>query len=232
MSALVHARRRGGFTLVELLTVMAILGILVGLVVGAGHAILQHAARTETEQTIAGIQAGLSRYFEDWHKYPWYEENDNQWGGSGAHPLMGVVREGSRDEAGYRPLDEQDMERGDPGAACLYASLSMDERSGPYFIGSGGNVQTLAYRRQDRYSVFVDGWQRPIHYFQPPPKPGGERPAGATTSHVEYYRSAPLLMSEGPEKDMPDADETMEDNVFNYEIEDALRSQLTDKYHQ
>jgi prepilin-type N-terminal cleavage/methylation domain-containing protein len=217
----------GGFTLVELLTVMGILGILVALVVGAAYSISQHAARTETEQTISTIQAGLSKYFDDWHKYPWYNE-DNQWGGGGPHPLMGRVRGGIREEAGYRPLDERELSRGrgDPAAACLYASLSMDERNGPYYTGSGGNVDTLTLEGEDRYTVFVDGWGRPIHYFQPPPKPPGEAPSGAGTDDAQYYRSVPLLMSEGPEKDMPNEAQSREDNLYNYPVESPPASNL------
>ena len=52
MIASATQRTRRAFTLVELLTVMGILGILVALVVGAAYGIRRHAARTETEQTL------------------------------------------------------------------------------------------------------------------------------------------------------------------------------------
>jgi len=223
-------RPTAGFTLVELLTVMGILGILVALVVGAAHGIRQHAARTETLQTLGAIQAGLSKYYDDWHKYPWYED-DNQWGGSEQHPLMGMVRGGGRNETGYRPLTGRDLRshKGDPAAACLYAALAMGERNGPYYTGSGGSVETLAYKDEEKYVVFVDGWGRPIHYFQPPPKPPADRPSGAGAQDAEYYMGTPLLMSEGPQKDMPGMDDTKEDNLYNYPVEDPPPD---DKYYQ
>ncbi|MFO8013655.1 MAG: type II secretion system protein [Phycisphaerae bacterium] len=222
MTALAHYGTRRGFTLVELLTVMGILGILVALVVGAAYSVSQHAARTETEQTLGTIQAALSKYFDDWNKYPWYEDK-NQWSvGARNHPLMGEVRGGTPlGEPGYRPLDGRDLGRGrgDPAAACLYASLSMDERNGPYYTGSGGNVETLTLGHENKYTVFVDGWGRPIHYFQPPPKPPAERPSGFPPTRPEYYHSTPLLMSEGPEKDMPNEPDSKEDNVYNYPVD-------------
>ncbi|MEA3367095.1 MAG: type II secretion system protein [Planctomycetota bacterium] len=204
-------RPTAGFTLVELLTVMGILGILVALVVGAAHGIRQHAARTETDQTLRAIQAGLSKYYDDWHKYPWYDDADD-------HPLMGMVRGGTRNEPGYRPLKGRDIQRGDPAAACLYASLAMGERNGPYYTGAGGSVETLAYEDGEGYMVFVDGWGRPVHYFQPIEKPAADRPSGAGPQDAEYYMGTPLLMSEGPQKDMPDMDDTKEDNVYNYPV--------------
>lgn len=220
MIAFPQDRPRRGFTLVELLTVMGILGILVAMVVGAAHGILQHAARTETEQTLRTIEAGLSKYYDDWHRFPWYEYDNpkdpftvpNQWRG-GYHPMMrGVAEE-------YCPLGAGDANKGDPAAACLYASLTMDQRNGPYAPGAAGNVDRLTYEDEKEYMVFVDGWGRPVHYFQPPPKPGSERPAKAEPQHAEYYYTVPLLMSEGPEKDMPGMADTKEDNIYNYPVD-------------
>jgi len=217
MSAFNPNQPRSGFTLVELLTVMMILGVLVALVIGAAHGILQNAARTETEQTIRAIAAGLSAYYDDWHAFPWYTSG-NQWPGCGSfHPLMEKVAEE------YRPLDAGDTSRGDPAAACLYLSLTMQERHGPYYTGSGGNVETLAFEDENQYRVFVDGWGRPIHYFQPPPDP--DAPTEDRT-RAEYYMPTPLLMSEGPEKDMPAVAETKVDNIYNYPVKNPPGNSL------
>jgi len=208
MVAFARHRPRRGFTLVELLTVMLILGVLVVLVVGAARGILQHAARIETEQTLRAIEAGLSKYYDDWHTFPWYEDLN--------HPLMGKVAEE------YRPLGAADLaaNKGDPAAACLYASLGGEERRGPYYTGSGGNVTLMSYQDSQHYKVFVDGWGRPIHYFPPQPDPDAQNVAGIHEDDVEYYMPGPLLMSEGPEKDMPGVDDTQEDNIYNYPVDD------------
>jgi len=186
-----------GFTLVELLTVIGILAILAALVVGAAHGVREHAANEETLQTLKGIEAGLSKYFDDWNKFPWWKNT--------THPLMGKVYESSgRDPRNYVPVSSRDDDKADAASACLYAALTMGELNGPYYPGSGGNVRTLAVEDRSDYKVFVDGWGRPIHYFEPDDKEGGDE------------AKFPLLMSEGPEKDMPSDNETREDNIYNY----------------
>ncbi len=196
--------RDGGFTLVELLTVMGILAILLALVIGAAQGIRQHAARTETESTIAAIEAGLAKYFDDWGKFPWWRTPSGQ-----NRAIMGEVRTRRSGEEGptYAPLDSGDKDKGDPAAACLYAALAMDERNGPYYKGAGGNTKTFPLGRGQYFTVFVDGWGRPIHYFEPRPRKDGEE------------SKFPLLMSEGPRKDIEEDPKTREDNIYNYEPE-------------
>jgi len=182
-----------GFTLVELLTVIGILAILMALVVGAARGVRQHAARKETLATFRSLEAGLSNYFDDWGKFPYYWSSDDD------DSLMGEV---DRD---YRPIMAS-VGKAPASSAVLYAALTMQERNGPYCIGAGGNVKTFPAGTFN-YKAFVDGWGRAIYYFAPQPKGAGvERPF-------------PLLMSEGPVKDMQGVSETTEDNLFNYPTE-------------
>jgi prepilin-type N-terminal cleavage/methylation domain-containing protein len=197
----------GGFTLVELLTVMGILAILVALVVGAAQSISQHGAHVETRQTLEGIAAGLTRYFDDWGKFPWYTNNP-------PNPLLGTVYGVGNPTARptYCPVPPQYERKADVPAAMLHACMTMNERNGPYYTGSAGNVDTFPVTDATDYQAFVDGWGRPIHYFEPHRKEG--------TNEVAKF---PLLMSEGPIKDAPSLAETWEDNIFNYPVNEADR---------
>ena len=58
------------FTLIELMAVVAIIGILAGLVLGGAGAVRQRAARGQAKAEIAAIEAGLARYQLDFGGYP------------------------------------------------------------------------------------------------------------------------------------------------------------------
>ena len=63
-------RQATSFTLIELLAVIAIIGILSGLVLGGAGAVRQRAARGQAKAEIAAIEAGLARYQMDFGVYP------------------------------------------------------------------------------------------------------------------------------------------------------------------
>jgi prepilin-type N-terminal cleavage/methylation domain-containing protein len=58
------------FTLIELMAVVAIIGILAGLVLGGAGAVRSRAARGQAKAEIAAIEAGLARYQMDFGAYP------------------------------------------------------------------------------------------------------------------------------------------------------------------
>lgn len=58
------------FTLVELMAVVAIIGILAGLVLGGAGVVRQRAARGQAKAEIAAVEAGLARYQMDFGAYP------------------------------------------------------------------------------------------------------------------------------------------------------------------
>ena len=64
--------RRGssGFTLVELLTVMTIIAILAGLVLGTFKFVQEKAARSRAEAEIKAMEAGLESFKADNGTYP------------------------------------------------------------------------------------------------------------------------------------------------------------------
>ena len=63
-------RRRGGFTLVEMLAVILVIGIIVAVVVGvAGNAIAK-AAEAETRQTMTAVMGAVQSYYDTKGVYP------------------------------------------------------------------------------------------------------------------------------------------------------------------
>lgn len=76
-------KRREGFTLVELLVVMAIIAILMGIVLGIAGGVQSGAAEAKARAEIADLQLELEKYKEDKGVYPPEEdtpEGDNSLG--------------------------------------------------------------------------------------------------------------------------------------------------------
>jgi len=203
-------RRARAFTLVELVTVMGILAILTALIVGAAQGLHDRAARDTTVRILAALDAALQSYYDDWGKFPWYQEES----GDLAERLGPVAGwDDAQAKPSYCPLP-----RVNPGAgvetrvgAMLYAALNMRERNGPYISSGAGNVKVVRLKSAQYRScrVYVDGWGRPIHYFQP-----------------QGDAEAPLLMSEGRTEDffneMQQGDiwpnRSKADNLTNYDL--------------
>ena len=184
-----HTDRSGGFTLIELVTVMGIMAVLVALVVGAGTAISEHWKRETTIETIRLLDAALMRYYEDWGRYPWLGDPSKK-------EIMDAVDETAG--TGYAPIPSARAYELPKNEAMLFAILNMRQRRGPYM--SAGAGQTVEFNiGANIVTVYVDGWGRPIQYFEP---------EGAVTR--------PRLMSEGPGKDFRNDTESQKDNIYNY----------------
>jgi prepilin-type N-terminal cleavage/methylation domain-containing protein len=150
-------RRPRGFTLVELITVIAILGILVTLTVGAVQGVRNNAARKATEEIFSALDAALQRYYDDWGKYPYISTTGD----------FGVVDWTNQEEYKFlRDISNSQMKAN----ATLFAALTVNRRRGPYF--RGGITQAKIFKTQDfggkPYRAFTDGWGREISYV-----PGG-----------------------------------------------------------
>jgi len=158
-------RSARGFTLVELLTVVAILSILVMLSVGAIQGARNHIARKATLELFAALDAALQQYYGDWGKYPW------------DLPLTIANRDYDQVEAvtpyPFLPLQDKDavikylpkdQEKRD---AMFYAAMTMTRRSGPYFPGGATAVRSRKTSDGSVYFVFVDGWGRKVTYKTP-----------------------------------------------------------------
>ncbi len=204
------------FTLVELVTVMGILAILVTLIVGAAQGLHDRAARETTIRIMAALDAALQRYYDDWGKFPWYRDETDA---DLAELLGAVAGHDPRENAipNYCPVkigttrpNENQVE------AMLYAALNMREREGPYMSGGAGNVKVMRLKTE-KYQIYVDGWGRPIHYFQP-----------QTDHNTNKLVPVPLLMSEGRTADFfiqstnqgdTWPDKSKADNLTNYDLD-------------
>ena len=199
-----------GFTLVELVTVMGILAILVALIVGAAQGVSDLAARKTTERILASLDSALVHYYEDWGKFPWYQEESDP---DLAELLGAVAGSDPRDRSlpKYCPIPIQGRFENEV-EAMLYATLNMRERNGPYMPAGSPNVKIVPFTVSWKYRVYVDAWGRPVHYFQP-----------------QGDSKVPLLMSEGRTKDFFDPvrqsgdiwpARSKADNLTNYNLDD------------
>lgn len=65
-----HARRPGGFTLLELMVVVAIIGVLVGILLPALARARAKTRESSARNAMQAVCIGLEKYREDWGSYP------------------------------------------------------------------------------------------------------------------------------------------------------------------
>jgi len=86
-------RRRGlvGFTLVELLTVLAIIGILVALVLSVARGVFEHAREAQADAEMTSLAQALTQYKLQYGDYPHIEDDPGNSKGGLADALTGKV---------------------------------------------------------------------------------------------------------------------------------------------
>jgi len=150
------------FTLVELLTVIAIIAILMSLVVGAFTGTKGRVARENTGLMFRALESALQAYYRDWGAYPYFVE-----------VLMKVNDKDERvmdrvSDTLIPPGGSEDLE----AMGILYAALNARMRNGPYMPGSSSQtveimVSTGGGGQAYPVMVYADGWGRPIMYGPP-----------------------------------------------------------------
>ena len=69
-SARQYPRRRGGFTLVEMLVVVIIIGILAAMILGLMRVVGTWSTKTQTTERLAKVRAAIEEYYAEYGKYP------------------------------------------------------------------------------------------------------------------------------------------------------------------
>jgi type II secretory pathway pseudopilin PulG len=184
---------------VELITVVAILGILITLTVGAVQGVRNYVARKATEEILAALDAALQRYYDDWGKYP------------------ETVTPPGTGESVYSQVSDTYIPVSNPSPAyaqnardaMLYAALTMTQRGGPYF--KGGMAQARVFRLVDgtSYRAFADGWGREIRY-----KPASSTLSSTLPSDLQSATKPPILQSLGADPD-DSIEEGKKDDMLN-----------------
>lgn len=65
-----HSYSRRGFTLIEMLVVIGIIGILAGLAVPAATGVMRRAKKVKTSAALKDIQLGIKNYQVEYNRYP------------------------------------------------------------------------------------------------------------------------------------------------------------------
>ena len=138
-------KRRAAFTLIELLTVIAILSILVGMTLGIISYAQDTASAKKTEVGLALIDAGIAKYVDEYGEFPIPIDNDGK-GIAGAMAL-------------YQALtgDGDDMLEGGEGVS----SNGKFEDNEKMFI----DMRSEGFVAEDGQDYFLkDGYDRPFNF--------------------------------------------------------------------
>jgi len=144
--------RKSGFSLVELLVVVAIIGILSMILVPNVQEHLRRAKITKTKALIESLEVALAAYKNDFRKYP--ESFNPQF-------LYSALVEEAK--AGYEPESREVrlIRRGDP--IWIKEERQSDDRREKVLQMAG--VPSSALRAQEDGYVFVDAWNNPLYYI-------------------------------------------------------------------
>jgi prepilin-type N-terminal cleavage/methylation domain-containing protein len=131
-----------GFTLTELLVVIAVISILAGLVLSAMPKIIERAKTSNTRALIHSINVGLEAFKNDFGHVP-YDASDN------------VTNDRQQIRLWLLGIDNS----GEPNGADSSTVRTNQFWSGPYV-----DVEFSRHLDKDNQYVFIDAWRQPLYF--------------------------------------------------------------------
>jgi prepilin-type N-terminal cleavage/methylation domain-containing protein len=190
----VRFRRESGFTLIEMMIVIAIIVVLAALTIGGYNYAMRGSKRRTTEATMTAIQSSLERYFDKFGEFPEPVSADE---------TIEVMPKKSYRIGGAKCLYQ--ALRGDGYDATLGAANSVAGGGGS--AASDGNFDdteipnilfkdmpnTMWRRINQQHYIIVDGFSRPFQYVKAAPvntgatgSNGNNNNSQATTINTTY----------------------------------------------
>jgi len=144
------------FTLIELITVMAIMAILMAMIVGVAPRILDALRARVTRTRLLSVVAALQAYAADYNgKYPWKADDGSM--------RNVTTTTGFREWDVLFPAVKPSPTWVYYKEAILYAALTSATRRGPYCKAASGQTVVRKDGIQE-FNLLADGWERPIRY--------------------------------------------------------------------
>ncbi len=178
---------RRGFTLLELLVVITIIGILAGFSFGAFSAVKKLAQKTQAKNDANQIALAVSSYFNEYGRYPIA-------GGGGADANL------LSDKAFLEILTAVDVEMNPRQISFLDPKQAKAELAGVTLQGDLVDPWGLPYK------IIIDGnYDKEV-----------ENPDTVSENAPPTLRKGVIVWSEGPDKGMPSGTDPWADNVTTW----------------